>query len=98
MRIKSGGGIQSRQVSHRHEPKVEPKAHKANVASGAQQGLSTQFPKAPLQQRAYQPVCSRWMVLPAQCLQHQDGLGFQCQRPFLAVTASMDDGGYDATN
>jgi hypothetical protein len=50
MRIKSGGGIQSRQVSHRHEPKVEPKAHKANVASGAQQGLSTQFPKAPLQQ------------------------------------------------
>lgn len=50
MKIKSGGGIQSRNVSHRYEPKVEPKTHKASPAGAAQQGMAVQFRKEPLQQ------------------------------------------------
>lgn len=45
--IKSGGGINSRQVSHRYEPKVEPKAKAANPAGVAQQGMATAFRKEP---------------------------------------------------
>jgi len=59
MKIKSGGGIQSRQVSHRYEPKVEPKAHKASPAGAAQQGVAAQFRKEPLQQgpgSGYEPA------------------------------------------
>jgi hypothetical protein len=56
MRIKSGGGIQSRNVSHRYEPKVEPVAHKANVGAVAQEGRAVQFEKEPLTQgRGYEP-------------------------------------------
>jgi len=56
MKIKSGGGIQSRQVSHRYEPKVEPKAHKASPAGAAQQGMAVQFRKEPLQsEKGYEP-------------------------------------------
>jgi hypothetical protein len=46
--ILSGGGYNSRQVSHRNEPKVEPKPKAANVAGVAQTGLSHQFKPEPM--------------------------------------------------
>jgi hypothetical protein len=56
MKIKSGGGIKSRVVSHVREPKKEPIPHRASPAGAAQQGMATQFQKEPLQQgTGYQP-------------------------------------------
>jgi hypothetical protein len=46
----TGGGYNSRQVSHRHEPKTEPETHKGNPAGVAQQGMAVQFKKEPVQQ------------------------------------------------
>jgi hypothetical protein len=48
--IISGGGYNSRQVSHRREPKTEPVTHRGNPAGVAQQGMAVQFRKEPLQQ------------------------------------------------
>jgi hypothetical protein len=54
--ILSGGGYNSRQVSHRNEPKTEPKAKAANPAGVAQMGLSHQFkPEPMLQGKGYEP-------------------------------------------
>jgi hypothetical protein len=50
VKITSGGRYNSRQVSHRREPKAEPVTHKGNPAGVAQQGLAVQFRKEPLQQ------------------------------------------------
>src|SRR5262245_60668941 len=46
--ILSGGGYNSRNVSHANAPKVEPKSKAANVGGVAQQGVSTAFKKEPL--------------------------------------------------
>jgi hypothetical protein len=52
----TGGGIQSNKVVQDRKGKQEPVTHKANVPSVAQQGLTTQFPKAPLTQGpGYEP-------------------------------------------
>jgi hypothetical protein len=57
MKMKSGGGIKSRVVSHSRHGKQEPIAKAANVAGVAQQGLSTAFRKEPLiQGPAYTPA------------------------------------------
>lgn len=54
--MKSGGGIQSRVVSHSRETKREPVTHKGNVAGVAQQGMAVQFPKQPITSgRGYEP-------------------------------------------
>jgi hypothetical protein len=54
--ILTGGGYNSRQVSHRREPKVEPKPKAANVAGVAQQGMAVAFKKEPLfQGSGYEP-------------------------------------------
>jgi|SRR5215831_6080610 len=49
MKIKSGGGYDSRVVKHSTGYKTEPVPHKASPAGAAQQGLATQFRKEPLQ-------------------------------------------------
>jgi hypothetical protein len=46
----TGGGIQGRNVKHVKAGKQEPVTHRANVDAVAQQGISTQFPKKPIQQ------------------------------------------------
>jgi len=53
----TGGGINSRQVVQSNKGrKVEPVAHRGNVAGVAQQGLATAFKKEPLTSGAgYQP-------------------------------------------
>jgi hypothetical protein len=53
----TGGGISGNKVvQSRSGGKVEPVAHRANVAGVAQQGVSTQFEKEPLTQgRGYEP-------------------------------------------
>jgi hypothetical protein len=57
MRIKSGGGTNSRQVvQSKSGGKVEPVSHKGNAAGVAQQGLATAFRKEPIEQgRGYEP-------------------------------------------
>ena len=53
----SGGGYGSRQVSHVKTGKTEPVPHKASPAGAAQQGMSVQFRKEPLQQgKGYEPA------------------------------------------
>ena len=56
MKIKSGGGLNSRQVSHVREGKREPVSHKGNVAGVAQQGRAVQFKKEPIEAgKGYEP-------------------------------------------
>ena len=52
----TGGGYGSRPVSHVKTGKTEPIPHKASPAGAAQQGMSVQFRKEPLQEgRGYEP-------------------------------------------
>ena len=45
------GGLHSKNVRHVDAPKVEPRAHKANVETAAIQGVQVAFQKQPLLQR-----------------------------------------------
>ena len=56
--VRSGGGPDSRNVSHRYEPKVNPVANKASPAGANQLGQAVQFRKEELiqQGKGYNPV------------------------------------------
>src|SRR5262245_50317134 len=56
VKVLSGGGYNSRNVSHVREGKVEPVSHKGNPAGVAQQGMATAFKKEPITEgRGYEP-------------------------------------------
>ena len=50
VKILTGGGYGSRNVSKVYEPKTEPKPHAQSPAGVAQQGMAVQFPKEELRQ------------------------------------------------
>jgi hypothetical protein len=55
--IVSGGGYNSRVVTHKSALKSEPVSKAANVAGVAQQGMATAFKKEPLiQGKGYEPA------------------------------------------
>jgi hypothetical protein len=65
--ILTGGGYGSRQHTDKKSGmKVEPKAHAANVAGVAQQGMATAFKKEPLVQgKGYEPAQMRAVDRPS---------------------------------
>ena len=56
VKILTGGGYKSRNVSNVYEPKTEPITHKGNPAGVAQQGLAVRFRKEPITSgKGYEP-------------------------------------------
>jgi hypothetical protein len=51
MSHKPAGGLHSKNTRHIPQPKVEPRAHRANVEPVSQQGVQVAFQKQPLLQR-----------------------------------------------